>query len=268
MYDTNAIKEKIRDQIERYLAIEDVLGLENEFSFGYENAVLTTSSDVKAQAVRLRKEWGLGEDAINDVQATLENHAVKVIDIDAPEGFDGLSGVVNGKYPVIVLNRNISQSERRRMTALHELAHILFNQCFDPLLTTRQKESLCTVFANEMLLPSSVFLKVIGANRKDISLNELIDLQIIYGISIDAMMMKAKELNVITEQRCRTYFIKKNQNEVFRNMVVDSRFDEPGSNRFLSLVYKAVASEFITVSKAASLLSSTMENVRNQLNLV
>jgi Zn-dependent peptidase ImmA (M78 family) len=251
------------------LEIENILGLENKFqSTIYSNAVISNAQDIKMQALRIRKEWGLGKDAINNVQAMLEMHFIKVIDVDAPEGFDGLSGMVNDKYPIIVLNVNIEQSERRRMTALHELGHLLFNGCFDPVLSSKQKENLCTIFANEMLIPSCVFNDIIGENRKDISLNELIDLQITYGVSIDAMMMKAKELNIITEARCRTYYIKKNRNEKFKKLVVVSRFQEKKPQRFTSLVFKAIASDIITTSKAASLLNISIEDVRNRLNLV
>lgn len=267
--ETNAIKEKIRDKVERYLEIENILGLENKFqSNHYSNAIISNPQDIKMQAIRLREEWGLGKDAINNVQAMLEIHFIKVIDVDAPEGFDGLSGMVNDEYPIIVLNANIEQSERRRMTALHELGHLLFNKCFDPALSSKQKEELCTIFANEMLIPSCVFSSIIGENRKDISLNELIDLQILYGISIDAMMMKAKELNIITEVRCRTYYIKKNRDERFKKLVVASRFQEKKPKRFASLVFRAIASDIITTSKAASLLNISIEDVRNRLNLV
>lgn len=268
VYETNSIKEKIRDKIERYMEIENILGIENDFVFSFSNATISNASDIKIQALRLRKEWNLGEDAINNVQAILEMHNIKVIDVEAPDGFDGLSGVVNAKHPIIVLNKNIGHSERRRMTELHELAHILFNSSFDPVMTPKQKEYLCTVFANEMLIPSQIFKKVIGENRKDISLYELTDLQRMYGISIEAMMMKAKELNIITEQRCRTFYIKKNCDEHLKKQIIASRFEEEKPKRFLSMVYKAVASEIITTSKAASLLNISIEEVRNKLNLV
>ncbi len=269
VFETNAIKEKIRDKVERYLEIENILGLENKFQpTAYSNAIISNAQDIKMQAIRLREEWKLGKDAINNVQAMLETHFIKVIDVDAPEGFDGLSGMVNDKYPIIVLNSNIEQSERRRMTALHELGHLLFNTCFDPALSSRQREGLCTIFANEMLIPSCVFSGIIGENRRDISLNELTDLQILYGISIDAMMMKAKELNIITEARCRTYYIKKNQDERFKRLVTASRFQEKKPKRFVSLVFRAIASDIITTSKAASLLNISIEDVRNRLNLI
>lgn len=267
--ETSIIKEKIRDKVERYVNIENVLGIDTCFEKdAYSNARISTMADIYAQAARLRKDWGLGMDAIGNVQTVLENHSIKVVSIDVTDDFDGLSGIVNGKYPIIVLNSNIGSIERRRFTALHELAHILFDDCFDVALKQSDKEKLCNAFANEMLIPSSVFIEAIGENRRDISLNELIELQITFGISIDALMLKAQELNVITHSRCRTYFVKKNTNKAFKDEVERSRYMEPNSKRFVSLVYRAFASEIITASKASSLLNIPLNEVRNSLNLV
>lgn len=267
--ETNIIKEKIRDKVERYVDIENTLGIETRFEkSAYSNAKISTAADMYAQAARLRSDWGLGMDAIGNVQTVLENHSIKVVAIDVTDDFDGLSGIVNGKYPIIVLNSNIDSIERRRFTALHELAHILFDECFDAALKQTDKEKLCNAFANEMLIPSSVFIKAIGENRRDISLNELIELQITFGISVDALMVKAQELNVITQSRCRTFFIKKNTDKAFKEEVERSRYVEPNSKRFVSLVYRAFASEVITASKASSLLNIPLNEVRNSLNLV
>ncbi len=40
---------------------------------------------------------------------------------DVPYGFDGLSGFIKDKYPVIVANKN-KTAERQRLTMLHGLA--------------------------------------------------------------------------------------------------------------------------------------------------
>ena len=70
-----------------------------------------------------RDFWNIGSDGIINVIDLLEEHGIKVIEIDAPESFDGLSSMVNDLYPVIVLNKAFS-SERKRFTALHELGHL------------------------------------------------------------------------------------------------------------------------------------------------
>ena len=70
-------------------------------------------------AAELRSEWNLGLGGICGLVSLLEEHGVKVMEIDADESFDGLSGTANG-CPVIILNRNFV-AERKRFTALHEL---------------------------------------------------------------------------------------------------------------------------------------------------
>ena len=105
-------------------------------------------------------------------------------------------------------------------------------------------------------------------NRKDISLQELQDIQMQFGISIDALMYKAWSLNIITESRYKTFRIKKSQAPQFKEAVEESRYKQEQSNRFVRLVYRALASEIISISKASVLLNTPINAVRNQLNLV
>ncbi|GAB1483181.1 hypothetical protein MASR2M78_19970 [Treponema sp.] len=51
--------------------------------------------------IHLRKVWKLGEDGIQNVIEMLEEHRIKVLEIDADLSFDGLSTIVNARYPVI-----------------------------------------------------------------------------------------------------------------------------------------------------------------------
>jgi Zn-dependent peptidase ImmA (M78 family) len=130
------------------------------------------------------------------------------------------------------------------------------------------KERLCDLFASEMLISKEVFIQKIGANRKDISLHELRDLQVQYGISIDALMYKAKTLNIITDRRHRGYCIKKNTYPEFKIEVEKSLAKTECTNRFSRLVYRALACETISISKASTLLDIPINEIRNGLNLM
>ena len=259
------IKEIVRDKLERYLEIESIIDIQTEFKSRYDNITVQTENDIFSIVSRIKNEWKLGEDGINNLIEILEENKIKVIEIDAPEGFDGLSGFANGKTPIIVLNKNFD-SERKRLTALHELGHLLLN--FDTSINEKRIERFYNLFANEMLISKEVFIQKIGMNRKDISLQELQDIQLQFGISIDALMYKAKELNIITDARYRTFCIKKNQTKRFKEEVEKSRYKQEESNRFVRLVYRALASEIISISKASSLLNIPVNAIRNQLNLV
>lgn len=260
----NAIKEQISDLIERYINIEEICNSSVKSDF-LVSGLITSESQVKQAAVELRNKWEIGNDGIVNVIDLLEEHGIKVMEIDAPPSFDGLSSMVNDIYPVVVLNKTYS-AERKRFTALHELGHLILNFAED--ISEKDEEHYCHLFASEMLIPESVFKNIIGNSRHDISYQELKAIQLRYGISCDALMYKAKSCGIISEQRYKTYCIQKNRNPVFKNMVEKSIYPQEETLRFTSLVYKALSNELITVSKAASLLHQDVEQVREDLALV
>ena len=260
-----SIKETVRDKVERYFEIEELNNISTSFHADYRDVEIFDETDIYPIVSRLKDEWKLGEDGINNLIEILEEHQIKVIELDAPKDFDGLSGYINNTHPVIVLNRNF-ESERKRFTALHELGHLILS--FGPNLNDKIKERLCNLFANEMLISREVFIRKIGTNRKDISLHELRDIQIQFGISIDALMHKAKILNVITDSRYKGYYIKKNTYPEFKKEVERSFAKTECTNRYTRLVYRALACEIISISKASTFLDIPINEIRNGLNLM
>lgn len=199
------------------------------------------------------------------------SHNIKVFEIDGPEGFDGISGYANNKIPLIVINKNMPNTERRRFTHMHELAHLLANSSFKEDLSKYEKEKLCDVFASEMLLPSEVSESEFGSKSK-ITVQELKRIQKTYGISIDAIVYSLKRLDILSENRHRSYCIRKNTNPKFKTLVEKSRYIEPSSEKdyddefYESLVYSAIAQELISTSKAAQLLSTSIQDIENKIH--
>lgn len=265
--DVSALKVRIQDEVERYLEVEEILGKEKAQILPIEGESLSTAEQMRELAIKVRSDWQLGLDAIGNVQDVLEAHGIKVICTEAPKEFDGVSGVVNDKHLVLVLNRTQEHVERRRFTALHELGHLLFNDRFASNLTLRDKENLCNVFASEMLLPSETLRRMFRPGEK-ISTSELRQLQMVYGISIDAIMHKLKEIGIISDSKYKSYCIRKNQDESLKKYVEESRYKEELSTKFVTMVYAAAAKDLISTSKAASLLHSSISDVRKHLNVV
>lgn len=260
-----SIKEKIRDRIERYIEIEDILGVGSDFKNPIKNNSVIAPSDVYRIVENVKGKWNLGQDGIPYCIEMLEEHCIKVIEVDAPDTFDGLSGFVGDYKPIIVLNKNFPV-ERKRFTAMHELGHLVLK--FDESLPQKDIERFCNLFANEMLISQDVFKRVLGASRHDISLNELRAIQSNFGISVEAQMFKARQLGVISESRYRYFCIAKNRKPTFKEQVEKSIYHEETSGRFSSLVYRALASGLITYSKASELLDESINVVREQLELV
>ena len=131
-----------------------------------------------------------------------------------------------------------------------------------------EKSNRSTIFANEVLIPSDKFISILGALRHGISLVELQAIQREYGISVDTLMAKAVQLNIITNSRYTSYYKKKNAIPSFKEAVEKSLYPMEHTNRFKRLVYCALASEVISFSKAAGLLDLPLSEVRDTLNLM
>jgi Zn-dependent peptidase ImmA (M78 family)/transcriptional regulator with XRE-family HTH domain len=256
-----SVKLLVCSEIEKYTEIEAILGITPKFGLNYSNATVEGENDAKTLALRLRNDLNVGTDAIVSAVDLLESAGVKIIEIEHESSFSGTCNETDG-LPVIVVNKNMC-SERKRLTIFHELGHLLM-QCSDGV----DKEAMCNVFANEVLIPSNKFRGIVGESRRDISLVELQAIQREYGISVDALMKKACQLNIITQKRYTSFHKKKNANPQFKEAVETSLYPMENTCRFERMVYRALASEMITFSKAAALLDKPVSEVRDTLNLM
>lgn len=263
---SNSIKASIIETLERYLELELLLNL----NIGFINPILAlkteTSADVEIAAKELLDQWDLGSNAIPNVIELLESKGVKVIELNADPKFDGLSGWANGHVPVIVLNKSFS-NERKRFTALHELGHLLLN--FQESLEHSVIEKHCHRFAGALLIPTATLKKELGATRRAISLNELAAIKESYGISIQAIMARARDLNIISSD----YFVRFRMwinAESTRKMEIGYGvyLGDERSTRFSQLIYRATAEEIITMSKAASLSNMRLAEFRDEYSAI
>ena len=120
-----SIEEKVKENCERYLELEHLMSPVEKPEYFVCDKVIENADDAETAAKKLREVWKLGYDPIPDVVEMLEDKGYKVIELDAPDGFDGMKADVDGKK-IIVLKKNLKQGEdvvRKRLTALHELAH-------------------------------------------------------------------------------------------------------------------------------------------------
>lgn len=259
----NRVIEITKEFLTRYLELEELLGIQKTFINPLQsNENVTSFNKVEEYAHFLRKEWELGVDPIANVVELLENYNIKVVEINAENEFDGLQTWVNGRnIPVIVLNiGRLKSSDRKRFTALHELGHLLL-----PLINIDEKmaEKYCHRFAGAMLLPKESAIRELGENRSKISLQELGMIKQKYGISIQAIIYRAKDLGIITDRYCSQLFFMINQ----MGWKVQEPFEYEGkesSNRFNQLLFRALSEEIISVTKAASLKNQKLADFRTQ----
>lgn len=254
-----AIRQEVTDRVEKYIEIEQLLGVEAEFGNPLEEMLIEKAEDVERAVEKLLADWELGFNALPNVIDMLEAQEIKVIEVDAPDGFDGFSGWADGKIPVIVISSNYTV-ERKRLTALHELGHLLLT--FSPDVSQKEIERYCFQFAGAMLIPERTFTKELGKHRSHFSISELVAVKENYGISIQAIMARAKSLGVITAARYVAFRKRINKNRVEDGLGAYS--GQERSSRFKKLVHHAAAEEIISLSKAASLSNLKLAEFRKE----
>lgn len=261
--DLKSIKERVSDTVERYLEIEQFLNIKSEFKNPIANHLIKNGDDVEQAVNALLKKWNWGINALPNVIEMLEDKEIKVVEIEAPIEFDGFSGWADNKIPIVVINKNYSM-ERKRLTALHELGHLLLK--FSDSLEHKEIEKLCFRFAGAVLIPKETFKMELGEERSRISLPELISVKETYGMSIQAIMARARDLNVISNH---TYIN-------FRKWIARNRMEEglgqylgrESSDRFTQLLYRAASEEIISISKAANLANRKLAAFRKDFMAV
>lgn len=248
-----SLEQLIKLNLENYLEVENLLQIDYSFKNSIGNEKINSIQDIEKIVLSLRNEWEIGLDPIHNIIQLLEDNEIKVIELfDVEDSFDGLATFVNNKFPVIVVNGNFLV-ERKRFTLLHELGHLLLNL---PDCDLKEEENYCNKFASEFLFPKKMVVKEFGIKRDLISLNEFIEVQKKYGMSIPAIIYRLVDAGVFTKNKIPDFYKKINLNPSLKIEVNLSRFQTPEkSNRFEQLVYRALSQEIISISKASSLLN-------------
>jgi Zn-dependent peptidase ImmA (M78 family)/DNA-binding XRE family transcriptional regulator len=254
--------------VERYLMIEDVLGLALNWDEPREAPYPVTLDLAEADrgAHILREHWGLGSDPIPKLVELLENRGIKVLAIDA-EKMDGLTGWVKRRnappLPVIVINCK-DWSERKRFTLAHELGHLVLD-----VAKSLDAEKAAHRFAGAFLMPAEAIWSEIGKHRTAISLGELGRLKELFGASLQAITYRCRDLGIINRTLFKELF------DLFEARGWRSApYEEPGSvapsaeepTRLERLCFRALAEGAISESKAAELLDIPARELNRRLD--
>ncbi len=254
--EVDRIREEARDFFERYLEIEAILGLKPHplprVDLRNEGDMAGMLKGAERAASTLRKSWKIGINPIQNVHEELEHGGVKVKEVESESDFDGFSGWA-GDVPVIVLAKHLNGNlPRKRFTAAHELGHLVLQ--LPETLTKKEEERICDRFAGSFLMPAAA-LSEFGAKRTSVTLGELKALKAEWGMSLQAIMRRFEDLEIITKSRRQSFDF------LYRAKYKWHVTGEPGewsgsetASRFSMLVHRAAAEEIVSRSKAASLL--------------
>jgi Zn-dependent peptidase ImmA (M78 family) len=255
------VETEVLEWIERYLQIELILDLDSaEWQCPVPCPVqLREVNAAEKLAVDVREEWKLGLDPIPNMTELLEEKGLKVLTVPLPprvSGFTCLVGRGEGQpdLPVIVVNNQFSL-ERRRLTLAHELAHRLIDtEC----LNEKDEEKAATLFAGAFLMPRDHLLRTAGNQRNAFGYKEIIDLKRLYRVSGVALLMRLRQLGVISESTLIYAFQTVARGWRTQEPEELEKANERGKReralRFERLCYRALAEGLISLTKAAELL--------------
>lgn len=259
--DRARVEAEVLQAVERYLQIEQILGLPSErWEQPFEPVLLASLDEAEAVAVRVRQEWNLGEAPIRDMTELLEEKGIKVLLLDLPDAVSGLTCMVQRvghlDVPVIVVNQG-HVLERRRHTLAHELAHRLV------VAPEEWIEKAVDRLAGALLVPAGPVLAELGRPRHSVSYREIILLKQHFRVSAISLWVRLYRLGIINESTYQNAY--RTFARGWRSVEPEAIENEPGSleqpNRFQRLCFRALSEGLISLVKASELLQLPVDDV-------
>lgn len=262
------VEARVLHMLERYLMVEELLGLRSiEWHRPREAPypVIQEVSEADRAAQSLRDHWGLGSDPISNLVELLEEQGIKILAVDLTN-IDGLTARVRRAHkdavPVIVVNRR-DWGERQRFTLAHELGHMVMDASGKV-----DEEKAAQRFAGAFLMPADALWAEIGRHRTSIGGSELFYLKQLFGVSVQAITYRCKDLGIFSQSLFGRLF------REFRRLGWRSPpYEEPYAmrgeepTRFRRLTFRALAEEAISEPKAAELLGISVRELEQLMDV-
>ncbi|BBK25616.1 helix-turn-helix domain-containing protein [Dialister hominis] len=174
-----------------------------------------TNQEIEKVADQLRLYWKIPNGPIKSMQYLVENNGILVSQIsDTEKGVDAFSQqkTIDGSIrPLITLAVGKKPACRIRFDIGHELGHIILHPWSENLeelspANFRERENQAQRFAGALLLPRNEFVKDVMVAPLD--LDYYIILKQKWNVSIQAMLYRARQLNIIDPEFYQKLMIK------------------------------------------------------------
>jgi Zn-dependent peptidase ImmA (M78 family)/transcriptional regulator with XRE-family HTH domain len=262
--DRARLEARVVDGVQRYLTVEDVL---NVASVDWERPrgapfPVGELPEADRAARSMRADWQLGVEPLPNLAEFLEEKGIKVLMERMPAGVDGLMCRVawrgRGNVPVIVVNDHKWVSgERQRFTLAHELGHLVLDCAANVPV-----EKAANRFAGAFLMPAEVLWAEVGKQRDSLSIGELIELKPVFGVSLQMLVYRCRDLRIINDDLYRDLF-REFKDKGWR----DPPYEEPARiaperpRRFQRLCLRAIAQKAVSESRGAELLNKSVREL-------
>ncbi len=242
------VRESVEEYFGRFMTVVEILG-GDVLPDTPACHVLPLADDNEQNAAALRDHLGFAADGpIEDLIGKLENKGILVYECPVENSkFSGMNGFVNGR-PYIVLNPDMSV-ERNRSTAVHELAHLMFD--WPDGLSDKELEDRATAIGSAFLFPRNDAIRELGIRRKSVT-KDMVLVAVEYGISMMLLVTRARLCGILSSAVATNFYICASR--------AGWRTSEPSRIKpehpllFEQLVYRAVNEGEISIQRGAELL--------------
>ena len=165
-----------------------------------------------------RQTWQLPLGPIKSMIAVVESAGGVVVPSDfGTDKLDAISQRPPGQPPFFFVSET-APGDRLRFNLAHELGHIIMHTTPAP-----EQEAEANAFAAEFLMPA----REIKPQLKNLTMAKLADLKRHWGVAMQALIMRAYDLKMITERQRRSWFMRFNQLGYRKNEPVQIPREEP-----------------------------------------
>ncbi len=203
------IEALVRQSLEERLRLQELIGQTSTLAVPVQSMPIDTVEDAEEAAKQLRAKWKLGFDPVGDLVGVLEERLVHVLEVDAADRFDGISAVARraGRLvaAAVVTRRNMT-GERQRLRIAHELGHLVLR-----VAPGLEEEKAAFRFAAAFLAPAVTLRRDVGTRRSFVTATELLLLKRRFGMSIQTLVLRLRDLGIITQSYYRQWCIDLNR---------------------------------------------------------
>lgn len=156
-------------------------------------------------AQHVRREWSLGSGPLKHLVRNLENHGVLVVFSPPQTSAVDAYSFESVSRPVVVLNPTKHDYYRQRFDVAHELGHLVMHRDAEP--GGRVVEEQANRFAAEFLMPADGIREQLPTAMNARAWDALGALKEQWGVSIQALLFRARRLGTISDVTYRNAVI-------------------------------------------------------------
>jgi hypothetical protein len=255
--DENMVEGMVSQALEERIALQEKVGEAFPLNLPPQKYSVTSLDDAEQAAVKLRDFWKLGTYPISSVVGLLEDQFIHVFTIEtSSEKFDGISAnATNDSGTVIaaaVVSREGVPGERQRFSLMHEVGHLVLD-----VVDGIDEEKAAHRFAGAFLAPAEQLRREIGEHRSAVQLRELFLLKQRFGISVQALAFRLRDLGIINDSSYKWLCIQFNKSGIRKSEPNPLPQEEP--QWLKKTVLRALSENLITTGEASRLTGESYE---------